>query len=199
MTDHKNTPEMTLSLRFGQEPDGLPEQILALYRVFTDDSDTPDLLGDDLLAGQIIRLIKDLALLYGDTFRSPETLYLDTSDLEFLRNFVFFTMGENIFEPSINAVDIELIARKLKDGSRERAKELADMLDAYAYEVRWSEEKREYIGTCAEIPHLSHLETIPELALLGIKKLVRSAVIDMELAGESLPDAGKEDRQDSVP
>ena len=40
--------------------------------------------------------------------------------------------------------------------------------ERYAYRVVWSEEDREYVGLCAEMPSLSWLEKSQEAALRGI-------------------------------
>lgn len=41
--------------------------------------------------------------------------------------------------------------------------------------VIWSEEDGEYVGLCAQHPYLSHLDATPELALEGVRQLVRDA------------------------
>jgi hypothetical protein len=50
----------------------------------------------------------------------------------------------------------------------------------YAYRVVWSEEDREYVGMCAEMPSMSWLEKSQEGALRGIVGAVSQAVRDME-------------------
>ena len=52
--------------------------------------------------------------------------------------------------------------------------------DRYTYRVTWSEDDNEYVGLCAEFPSLSWLAKKPEVALKGIRKLVRDVVKDME-------------------
>ena len=52
----------------------------------------------------------------------------------------------------------------------------------------WSEEDSEYVGLCSEFPSLSWLAKTPEDALRGIRKTVRSIVLDMQKAGEKLPE-----------
>lgn len=59
--------------------------------------------------------------------------------------------------------------------------------DHYTYRVTWSAEDGEYVGLCAEFPSLSWLASTPEAALTGIRKTVRTAVKDMEAAGEAVP------------
>ena len=60
--------------------------------------------------------------------------------------------------------------------------------DRYTYRVTWSEDDNEYVGLCAEFPSLSWLAKKPEVALKGIRKLVRDVVKDMEREGEAVPD-----------
>jgi len=61
------------------------------------------------------------------------------------------------------------------------------MADHFTYRVSWSEEDREYVGTCAEFPSLSHLDAAPEAALRGIRALVDDVVADMRANGERVP------------
>ena len=60
--------------------------------------------------------------------------------------------------------------------------------DRYTYRVTWSEEDREHVGLCAEFPSLSWLDSTPEKALAGIRKLVKSALADMAATGEAAPE-----------
>lgn len=60
--------------------------------------------------------------------------------------------------------------------------------DRYTYRVTWSEEDGEYVGLCAEFPSLSWLESIPEAALKGIRKVVAQVVSDMKKSGEPVPE-----------
>ena len=60
--------------------------------------------------------------------------------------------------------------------------------DKYTYRVTWSEEDSEYVGLCSEFPSLSWLSKSQEDALRGIRKTVRSVVLDMQKSGEELPD-----------
>ncbi len=59
--------------------------------------------------------------------------------------------------------------------------------DHYTYRVTWSEEDREHVGLCAEFPSLSWLESSPDKALSGIRKLVSNCVREMEATDESVP------------
>jgi len=60
--------------------------------------------------------------------------------------------------------------------------------DRYTYRVTWSEDDKEYVGLCAELPSLSWLATKPEAALKGIRKLVEDVVRDMYKGGETVPE-----------
>lgn len=62
------------------------------------------------------------------------------------------------------------------------------ILDRYTYRVTWSEEDGEHIGLCAEFPSLSWLDSTPEKALAGIRKLVKSVLNDMSKSGEDAPE-----------
>ncbi len=59
--------------------------------------------------------------------------------------------------------------------------------DHYTYRVTWSEEDREHVGLCAEFPSLSWLESSPDRALSGIRKLVANCIQEMEETDESVP------------
>jgi predicted HicB family RNase H-like nuclease len=61
-------------------------------------------------------------------------------------------------------------------------------LDQYTYRVSWSEEDEEYVGTCAEFPSLSWLDSTPENALAGVRKVVARCLADMKRSGEALPE-----------
>ena len=61
-------------------------------------------------------------------------------------------------------------------------------VDLFTYRVSWSDEDQEFVGTCAEFPGLSWLDTAPERALGGIRKLVKDCVADMKRSGESIPE-----------
>jgi predicted RNase H-like HicB family nuclease len=63
------------------------------------------------------------------------------------------------------------------------------MADHFTYRLSWSEEDREYVGTCIEFPSLSHLDTTPEAALRGIRALIRDVVADMRASGEPVPES----------
>lgn len=48
------------------------------------------------------------------------------------------------------------------------------------FKVTWSEDDKEYIGTCVQFPSLSWLNPNEQEALEGIKKLVRDVIQDMK-------------------
>ena len=60
--------------------------------------------------------------------------------------------------------------------------------DRHTYRVTWSQDDGEHVGLCAEFPSLSWLASTPEAALKGIRKVVASAVREMELEGEPVPE-----------
>lgn len=49
----------------------------------------------------------------------------------------------------------------------------------YLYTVSWSDEDKEYVGTVRELPGLSWLDSSPEKALNGIRKVTYECVADM--------------------
>ncbi len=55
--------------------------------------------------------------------------------------------------------------------------------DLYAYAVHWSAEDQEFVATCAAFPSLSWLAPKPDLALIGVRNLVRWALADMAADG----------------
>ena len=58
----------------------------------------------------------------------------------------------------------------------------------YAYRVLWSQEDDEYVGLCAEFPSLSFLTGDQAAALEGIVGLVGEVLLDMQQAGEPVPE-----------
>ncbi len=62
------------------------------------------------------------------------------------------------------------------------------MNDRFTYRVTWSMEDNEYIGLCIEFPSLSWLDSEPEKALKGIRKMVAEVIADMEANGEPTPE-----------
>jgi predicted HicB family RNase H-like nuclease len=61
-------------------------------------------------------------------------------------------------------------------------------LDRYTYRLTWSEEDEEHVGLCAEFPSLSWLDSTPEKALAGIRKLVKEVLTDIAKSGEVTPE-----------
>lgn len=55
--------------------------------------------------------------------------------------------------------------------------------DLYTYAVHWSAEDQEFVATCAAFPSLSWLAPKPDLALIGVRNLVRWALADMAADG----------------
>jgi predicted HicB family RNase H-like nuclease len=60
-------------------------------------------------------------------------------------------------------------------------------LDRYSYRLTWSEEDEEHVGLCAEFPSLSWLDSSPEKALVGIRKLVEATLRELDKSGEKPP------------
>lgn len=61
-------------------------------------------------------------------------------------------------------------------------------IDLYTYRVTWSDDDQEFVGLCAEFPSLSWLESTPENALKGIRKVVASTLRDMRSSKEETPE-----------
>lgn len=61
-------------------------------------------------------------------------------------------------------------------------------IDLYTYRVTWSDDDQEFVGLCAEFPGLSWLESTPENALKGIRKVVASTLKDMRSSKEETPE-----------
>ena len=60
--------------------------------------------------------------------------------------------------------------------------------EQYIYRVEWSPEDKSFLATCAELPSLSFLDVIQMEAFVGIINLVRDAVADMVMKGETIPE-----------
>lgn len=58
----------------------------------------------------------------------------------------------------------------------------------YTYRITWSEEDKEFVGLCAELPGLSYLDESRTAALDGILNLVGEVLEDMEVSGETIPE-----------
>lgn len=63
------------------------------------------------------------------------------------------------------------------------------MTDAkrFTYQVRWSEQDQEYVGTCVEFPSMSWLDADQVKAFFGIVAAVRDVLEDMQETGETIP------------
>jgi len=62
------------------------------------------------------------------------------------------------------------------------------MHDKYTYRILWSEDDKEYVGLCAELPSLSWLSPSQSEAFKGIRKLAASVIKDLQRAGEPVPE-----------
>lgn len=60
--------------------------------------------------------------------------------------------------------------------------------DHYTYRVTWSESDKEYVGLCAEFPSISWLDSTPEKALKGVRRVVSECVIDLLSNHEPIPE-----------
>ncbi len=60
-------------------------------------------------------------------------------------------------------------------------------MEHYTYRVTWSEEEKEFVGLCVEMPLLSHGDESQGAALNGIVRLVAGVVADMIEKGETPP------------
>jgi len=79
-------------------------------------------------------------------------------------------------------------SNRLSRQSNDWRPNLAQKNSKYTYRVTWSEEDREYVGLCAELPSLSWLARTPETALKGIRRVVSKVVADMIRNKEPIPD-----------
>jgi hypothetical protein len=59
----------------------------------------------------------------------------------------------------------------------------------YTYKTFWFEPDQKFVGTCVEMPGLSHLDVDAEAAGRGIRELVSFVVDDMIRDGETPPEA----------
>ena len=66
------------------------------------------------------------------------------------------------------------------------------MMDRYTYQIAWSAEDGEFVGTCAEFPSLSWLAPSPDEAFVGIRQVVADCVEDMRRENEPLPEPAGE-------
>lgn len=61
-------------------------------------------------------------------------------------------------------------------------------IEHYTYRVTWSEEDGEFVATCVEFPSLSWLAETQVDALQGLGQVVADVVVDMQTAGEAVPE-----------
>lgn len=59
--------------------------------------------------------------------------------------------------------------------------------DRYTYRITWTEDDKEYVGSCVEFPSLSWLAETPEAALKGIRIVVHEVLMDMINNDETPP------------
>ena len=57
---------------------------------------------------------------------------------------------------------------------------MAELLDLYTYRVLWSDDDGMFIGSCAELPYLSHLDDTAEGAFTGIRDVTATALEILE-------------------
>jgi len=57
----------------------------------------------------------------------------------------------------------------------------------YTYKTSWSKPDQKFVGTCLELPGLSHLDADEVIAARGIYDLTRFVVHDMINNGEAPP------------
>lgn len=60
-------------------------------------------------------------------------------------------------------------------------------IDHYTFRISWSSEDQEFVGSCAEFPSLSHLDSTPEKALKGIRQLIADVILDLKRYKEPIP------------
>ena len=64
----------------------------------------------------------------------------------------------------------------------------------YTYRVTWSVADQEFVGLCAEFPSLSWLAETRGEAMDGIVNMVADTLMDMDNAGEAIPEPISERR-----
>lgn len=60
-------------------------------------------------------------------------------------------------------------------------------LKTYHYFVKWSEEKRKFIGQCSEFPTVLYLDHDIKKAISGIKKRIEDVTKDMVINSKPIP------------
>lgn len=64
---------------------------------------------------------------------------------------------------------------------------MAELLDLYTYRVVWSDVDGMFIGLCAELPSLSHLDDTAEDAFSGIRDVTATALEILQEDHDLLP------------
>ena len=65
---------------------------------------------------------------------------------------------------------------------------MAELLDLYTCRVLWSDADGMFIGLCAELPSLSHLDDTAEGAFSGIRDVTATALEILQEDNDPLPD-----------
>ena len=65
---------------------------------------------------------------------------------------------------------------------------MTDLLDFYTYRVLWSDADGMFIGLCAELPSLSHLDDTAEGAFTGIRDVTATALEIQQEDNDPLPE-----------
>ncbi len=60
--------------------------------------------------------------------------------------------------------------------------------ERHTYRLTWPEENQFHIGLCTELPSLSWLDSSPEKAVAGIRKLAKDRLNDMAKNKEQAPE-----------
>jgi len=77
-------------------------------------------------------------------------------------------------DPSSNRITVRSV-----DGARQeewQRLQVMPPLTVYPrFSVQWSDEDKQYVGTCSKFPSMSFLDAFPDKALMGIIRLVNEA------------------------
>ena len=65
---------------------------------------------------------------------------------------------------------------------------MAELLDLYTYRVVWSDDDGMFIGLCAELPFLSHLDDTADGAFSGIRDVASTALEILQEDNDPLPE-----------
>lgn len=100
----------------------------------------------------------------------------------------FPALDADLYVPSLLAGILQ--PEQLGGGAGDEAKKCLgqpEAEDLYTYAVHWSAEDQEFVATCTGFPSLSWLAPTPDLALLGVRNIVRSALADLAAEGQQPP------------